>query len=142
MNKNYHLSESNYIRVVASVIKRDDKFLVCQRALNMRYGGLWEFPGGKINNNETHIDAIKRELKEELDLAVTEVGDKLYEKKDENSSFIIEFYEVSITGQPNKLEHHDIGWFNLSELLNINLAPSDKKFVNKYLKYNRDGLCL
>jgi len=52
--------------VVAAVIERDGKYLLCQRPQGKRYGGLWEFPGGKLLAGESLLEAARRELREEL----------------------------------------------------------------------------
>ena len=61
------------IRVLASVIQRHDRFLVCRRPLHKRHGGLWEFPGGKVKDGETDLEVARRELAEELGVHVTAV---------------------------------------------------------------------
>ena len=53
--------------VVAAVVRRGNKMLVCQRPLHKHHGGLWEFPGGKVEHQETLNAAAQRELAEELD---------------------------------------------------------------------------
>ncbi len=58
------------IRVAAAIIERDRRVLVCQRGYGEQKG-LWEFPGGKIEEGESGEDALRRELVEELDMAVT-----------------------------------------------------------------------
>ena len=50
---------------MAAVIERDGKLLVCRRPGHKRHGGLWEFPGGKLEPGETIVDAARRELDEE-----------------------------------------------------------------------------
>jgi len=62
------------IRVLASVIERDQKLLVCRRPVHKRHGGLWEFPGGKVQKGESDLEAARRELREELAVEVTGVG--------------------------------------------------------------------
>ena len=54
------------IEVVAAIIYKDNKFLIAQRNLKKSQGGLWEFPGGKIEPGETREDALKREIYEEF----------------------------------------------------------------------------
>ncbi len=49
------------IRVLASVIERDHRLLVCRRPLHKRHGGLWEFPGGKVREGESDLEAARRE---------------------------------------------------------------------------------
>ena len=58
------------VRVLAAVIRRQDRFLLCRRARHKRHGGLWEFPGGKLHAGEPPAAACAREIKEEVNLAV------------------------------------------------------------------------
>ena len=64
--------------VLAAVVQRDDRYLICQRPPHKRHGGLWEFPGGKLEPGETHDHAARRELAEELDVDVRTVGTMLF----------------------------------------------------------------
>jgi len=117
------------IQVVAAVIARDGRYLVCRRPDDKRHGGLWEFPGGKVHEDETRIDAVGRELAEELELGVSEVGALLFSASDEDSAFVIEFVETIATGEPVLHEHSDAGWFRPDELLELPLAPADARFA-------------
>jgi mutator protein MutT len=63
------------IRVIAAVLARGEKLLVCQRPPHKRHGGLWEFPGGKVEAGEDDETAARRELAEELGIEVESVGD-------------------------------------------------------------------
>jgi 8-oxo-dGTP diphosphatase len=54
------------IIVVAAVIEQDDRFLVTRRLEGVHLAGMWEFPGGKIDQNETHAEGLRREIREEL----------------------------------------------------------------------------
>ena len=122
-------STSNRIRVVAAVIRRGDTLLVCQRPAHKRHGGLWEFPGGKLEAGETILDAARRELAEELDVRVLSVGEVEFAIADPGSEFVIEFHPVEIEGEPVALEHSALGWVGLDELLELPLAPSDRKYA-------------
>lgn len=122
------------INVVAAVIKDENgKILITQRNLQKSQGGLWEFPGGKIEPNETKENAIVREIKEELDIDI-QVGSYLSEKvfnypeKDIN---LIALECKKIKGNIKLLEHEDYKWVNNSELENFEFAPADIFIVNK-----------
>lgn len=52
--------------VVAALIRKNNKILLCQRDKDDRYANLWEFPGGCVERNESYFEAIEREIKEEL----------------------------------------------------------------------------
>ena len=120
------------VRVVAAVVVRDGRLLLGRRPDEKRHGGLWEFPGGKLDPGEGATEAAHRELAEELALRVTHVGDRLLAVEDEASPFVIEFYAVTVTGEPEALEHTSIGWFTPTELQTMPLAPADARFARWY----------
>jgi 8-oxo-dGTP diphosphatase len=117
------------IRVVASVIEREGKLLLCERPPHKRHGGLWEFPGGKVEPDESGFEAVERELEEELAVQVREVGPVLFSINDPGSHFVIEFLPVEIEGEPRCLEHAALAWVTAEELLSLALAPSDLQFA-------------
>ena len=117
------------IRVVAAVIRRDGRLLVCQRPAHKRHGGLWEFPGGKLEAGESAFDGARRELAEELDVTVQTVGDVEFSIHDPGSPFVIEFHPVEIAGNPRCIEHTAHAWVTPQELLTLPLAPSDRQFA-------------
>ncbi len=120
---------SAVLSVVAVVIERDNKRLVCQRPAHKRHGLLWEFPGGKLEPGETLFEAAQRELFEELSLRVTGSGALLFAITDEASGFQINFLEVNASGEPTLNEHFAMKWCTLQELGELDLAPSDRSFV-------------
>lgn len=117
------------IRVVASVVERDGKLLVCQRPAHKRHGGLWEFPGGKVEEGESDFEAVERELEEELGVRVLGVGAEEFAMADPGSPFVIAFLPVRIEGEPRCLEHARLAWVTEEELLSLPLAPSDLHFA-------------
>lgn len=119
--------------VIAAVIERDGEFLLCRRPLQKRHGGLWEFPGGKIESGETLLQAAQRELKEELAMQAGSIGDVLFSVLDSASGYTIKFVPVSAEGAPQLLEHSELAWLSKSKLLDIDLAPSDRIFVEYLL---------
>src|SRR5438874_866888 len=121
------------IRVIAAVISDGDRLLICQRASHKRYGGLWEFPGGKCEPGETDAEAAARELREELGVETVEVGEELFALEDPGSQFLIAFVPVSITGDPVCHEHTALHWGTPAELVRLPLAPSDRRFVVELL---------
>ncbi len=117
------------MRVVAAVLRREQRYLLGLRPSEKRHGGLWEFPGGKLAPGESLVAAARRELAEELDLDVTAVGDVLRSVGDRGSPFVIEFVEAHVVGDPVALEHEAVGWFTLEEMDSMPLAPADAAFA-------------
>lgn len=126
------------VRVLAAVITHGECWLLCQRPANKRHGGLWEFPGGKLEPGEHHAAAARREMLEELGVEVTRVGDVLFSSRDPGSPFVIDFTPVEIAGEPRPLEHADIRWIRPADAASLPLAPADAAFVKwAFVKWAR-----
>lgn len=117
------------IPVIAAVIRRDGRYLVGRRPDEKRHGGLWEFPGGKVDPGESWLEAAHRELAEELGMGAVAVGELLLSVHDDGSPFVIHFVEVEATGDPTALEHTAVGWYTPDEMADLPLAPADAHFV-------------
>jgi 8-oxo-dGTP diphosphatase len=111
------------------VIHREGRLLLCQRPPDKRHGGLWEFPGGKVEATESDESAVVRELREELDVEVTRVDAPLFEVPDPGSNFLIAFVPVEIAGDPICHEHSAMTWATPDELRELSLAPSDRALL-------------
>jgi 8-oxo-dGTP diphosphatase len=119
--------------VVAAVARSSDRLLICQRRADQRHGLLWEFPGGKLLENETLAEALTRELAEELDLEVRALGRYLGSHRDPGAPFLIHFVEARVSGEPVAREHERVAWVREAELASYALAPGDRAFVNARL---------
>lgn len=116
-------------KVSAAIIKNGDKVLLCQRPKGKRHELLWEFPGGKIEPNETEEDCIIREIQEELDVTLGNLK-KLTTIQADNIS--ITYFEATIiSGKLKMIEHNDLKWVNKKEIINFNLCPNDKVMTEK-----------
>ena len=120
--------------VVAALIKRNNKFLICQRPRNKARALLWEFVGGKVEQGESREDALKRECKEELDVDIT-VG-KLFMKVVHEYPDItigLSLFEAEIVeGQEIKLlEHVDAKWITAEEIDEYEFCPADEDILAK-----------
>ena len=111
------------------MISEGGRYLVGQRPSHKRHGGLWEFPGGKIEPRESDLDAARRELREELGVEVQAVLPAVFVSRDGNSEFVIEFVPTIIAGEPQPIEHSALTWATEAELTTMDLAPSDRRFV-------------
>ncbi len=112
---------------MAFILDDSGKVLIARRALGKSFGGLWEFPGGKLENMETPGEAICRELQEELGIVVEAVH--VYRSYFYSTSGVsIEFYPIQcriIEGVPIELEHEELRMVDLSELATYDFAPPD-----------------
>ena len=117
------------IPVVAAVVRRDGRYLLGRRPREKRHGDLWEFPGGKLQAGEDHVDGARRELREEMHLEVVGGGAELFTARDPGSPFVIAFVEIITRGEPAPTEHTEVGWFTPAELEEMTLAPSDAAFA-------------
>ncbi|MGV2927087.1 (deoxy)nucleoside triphosphate pyrophosphohydrolase [Macrococcus capreoli] len=125
-----------YIKVVGAVIQKDGKILCAQRNENTSLPLLWEFPGGKIEENELPEDALKRELLEEMQCEI-EVGEKVITTVHEYDFAIIElttFYAVMKNDHIVLEEHADMKWLSPKELNALEWAPADIEAVEKIVK--------
>lgn len=127
------------IPVVAAVVRRNDAFLLARRPASKRHGGLWEFPGGKVLDGETDRQALDRELREELGVALVSAGEPLFEIRDPGTPFVVRFRATRIRGEPRALEHDELRWVPRAELPTLGLAPGDARFVEERLARPPDG---
>ena len=117
------------IPVLAAVIRRGDRYLLAQRPAHKRHGGLWEFPGGKLEPGEGWREAARRELREELAVGVVAVGEPVWRRRDPGSPFEIVFVPVTIDGEPRPLEHPAVRWVAPAAMTALPLAPTDQAFA-------------
>lgn len=125
------------IKVVAAIIRNNqNEIFIAKRNQNKSQGGLWEFPGGKIEPNETEKQAIIREIKEELDMDII-VIDKyteiIYEYPDKTINLIALNCQMK-DNHYTLLEHQECAWTIPSNLKNYDFAPADKIIVSKLTK--------
>lgn len=120
------------IEVVAGIIYKDDKFLIAKRNLKKSQGGLWEFPGGKVELGETYENALIREIKEEFnaDIIVNEfVGENIHHYPEKDIKLL--FYKATLlSNQIELLEHEDYKWITKKEKDNYEFAEADKIVFN------------
>ena len=120
------------MEVVAAVICREGRYLLCKRPQAKQHGGLWEFPGGKVAPGESLQDALQRELAEELNVASSTGGSILARISVQTPvPLTLTFLETEITGEPRMLEHEEIGWFEPGAVLALRLAPADEVFAQQ-----------
>ncbi|MDT8340994.1 MAG: NUDIX domain-containing protein [Longimicrobiales bacterium] len=120
------------VDVVAAVVRdRQGRLLIGQRPDHKRHGGLWEFPGGKVDAGESLARAVARELLEELDLRTHDVAaEPVFAAQDPGQPFRILFVEARVEGTPILREHQAVAWIPLPAPSRYRLAPSDAAFVD------------
>lgn len=130
------LKNMKEIKVVAAIIKNEDKILATKRGYG-EFINMWEFPGGKIEPGETKKQALVREIKEELNIEIN--VDKFaldIEYQYPNFYLFMSCFMCSIKeGSIELLEHNDGKWITKEELNTLNWLPADIDAVN-YLKEN------
>lgn len=118
------------LKVVAAVICKDNKIFATQRGYGEFKDG-WEFPGGKIEPEETPQQALVREIREELDTEIT-VGEKIgtveYDYPDFHLSMEVFFATVK-SGKLSLLEHEDARWLTKENLASVDWLPADLQIV-------------
>ena len=126
------------LNVVAAIIHKDDKILATKRGYG-EFINMWEFPGGKIEDNESKEEALIREIKEELDCTIKPTKFALDLEYQYPTFYLkMDCFEAIITeGTPKLLEHNDAKWLTKKDLDDINWIPADIKVVN-YLKETMD----
>ncbi|MBO5842515.1 MAG: (deoxy)nucleoside triphosphate pyrophosphohydrolase [Clostridia bacterium] len=119
--------------VVAALIWRDDKFMICQRPAHKARGLLWEFVGGKVEEGETKQQALIRECREEI--AVTlDVGEVFMDVTHEYPDLTVHLTLFNATiaeGEPQMLEHVDIRWITPREIPEYDFCPADVEILDK-----------
>ncbi len=118
--------------VVAALIRRQNKILICQRPIGKARALLWEFVGGKVERGETPQQALVRECKEELDLTV-EVGNEFCRVTHEYDDVIVylTLFLCTARGEPKLLEHNDMKWVLPSEINLYEFCPADEEILTK-----------
>ena len=121
------------VEVVAALIWRGDKFMICQRPAHKARGLLWEFVGGKVESDETKEQALIRECQEELAVTLS-VGEKFMDVIHEYTDITVHLTLFNATiaeGEPQKLEHNDIQWITPGEIPNYEFCPADETILKK-----------
>jgi len=115
------------IPVSSGLIIQNNKVLIGLRSESDNGGGLWEFPGGKIEIDESSEDAVIRELNEELDIVVHKPKKIMqYLHRFKNLIYDISFFEVvSFKGSIKKIVHDELKWVDLSSINNYNFISGD-----------------
>ena len=120
------------IEVVAALIWRNGRFLICQRPVNKKRALLWEFVGGKVEQGETKEQALVRECREELALDVNP-NDVFMEVTHVYPDVTVHLtlFNATADGEPQMLEHNDIKWIFPSQIDEYEFCPADVDILQK-----------
>lgn len=126
-----------HVEVVCAIIENDkDEVFICKRGAGRQLEGKWEFPGGKVEANESHEQTIIREIKEELNSVVDPyeyIGKVNYEYKNIENPFSITLYGykcVLLDGKLELSEHTASKWINKKDLSTVDFSDADKPFID------------
>ena len=120
----------NPVVVVAAVIERDDAFLVTLRQVGTHLADHWEFPGGKVHVSESHVEALRRELFEELDIVAT-VGELVHTVTHAYPEKTVElhFYRCDFEGVPKPMVGQGMRWVRRDELADLPFPEADRALI-------------
>ncbi len=125
------------IKVTAGIITDSDKVLITRRAPKEKFAGGWEFPGGKIEVNETPQECLAREFNEELNITVS-VGKFCAEVNHDYGNMninLIAYYCTIVEGQIEISVHDKYKWIKINDLLKYDLLPADVPIAKKVMEY-------
>ena len=123
------------IKVSVGVVLQNNKVLVARRHNHQHQGGLWEFPGGKIEEGEMPIDALKRDLKEEVNIDIHDAEQVLninHDYSDKAVELII-FQVTNFSGDVRHCEGQEMRWVSRQELPGLEVPEANKAIVSMLL---------
>jgi 8-oxo-dGTP diphosphatase len=129
------MKQASTIRVVAAMIEEGGRYLITQRRPTAVLPLLWEFPGGKVEPDESDSAALEREVLHRLGVSVG-VGKLISFVRHPYERYIIDLhlYECHLTaGTPKKLNVHDFAWVQSDEFEHYSFTPADEISVAKLL---------
>ena len=123
------------INVTCAIVLKYDKILATQRSEKMKLPLKWEFPGGKLEPQESEIDCIKREIKEELSIEISilrKLSESIHDYGDVKIK-LIPFVAKYNSGDILLTEHKDYKWMEKQDLLSLDWAEADLPIVREFL---------
>jgi 8-oxo-dGTP diphosphatase len=123
------------VQVVAAVLERDGRILICRRKPEQSHPLKWEFPGGKVEPGETPEHALTRELEEELGIAQAtgpEIARYAYTYPGKNPIELIFYRVTSFAGEPRNLVFHEMRWEPASRLDSFDFVEGDRDFLRAF----------
>jgi len=119
---------------VAVIVNQDDEFLITKRSADQHQGDKWEFPGGKVEDNETSQQALCREIREELGIEIQSamhLTDIIHDYADDNKKVRLDVYEVkSWLGEPQGLEGQPVRWVKRNDLSRFEFPQANDEILS------------
>jgi 8-oxo-dGTP diphosphatase len=127
-----------FIEVSAALIFNNGKILITQRHSNAHLGGLWEFPGGKREPNETFEQCLVREIREELGIEIEAGGlfEEIAHDYAEKNVRLKFFLCKLVSGTPRPLDCAALRWIEQPELANFEFPAADARLLEKLRAYS------
>lgn len=121
------------IDVAAGLVFRDGQLLITQRRPGDHLGGLWEFPGGKRESNETFEHCLARELREELgiEVAVGRKIDEITHTYPEKTVRLVFLKCTLLSGEPQPIHCHSLAWVTTNQLVGYDFPAADSQLIDK-----------
>ena len=131
--KDSKLNTKNCVEVSAALVIRDGRILITQRHADAHLGGLWEFPGGKLEAGETFEQCLVREIREELgvEIAVGEMFEEVAHRYPEKSVHLKFFICRVVSGEPQPLDCAAVKWVKQTELADFEFPAADLRLLEK-----------
>lgn len=116
--------------VTAAVIERDGHFFMTRRLKGTHLAGMWEFPGGKCGPDESLVQSLDRELREELGTRSV-IGDEIFtvEHAYPERTVRLHFYATTLLDEPKPLLGQEMRWVSRDELRTLQLPEADRGLV-------------
>ena len=136
-------SKKKHIYATAALIMNHGKLLITRRPKGSHLGGMWEFPGGKLESNETLRECLKREIREELgmDVSVNRLVLTVQQEYDERIVTLNFFECACFRGSPKSLEGQEVLWVDLEDLRQYPFPPPDEKIIETLIAQKKHGYC-
>ncbi|MBW4967034.1 8-oxo-dGTP diphosphatase MutT [Pseudoalteromonas sp. CR1] len=125
--------KTKIVNVAVGVIKKNNAIFICKRANEQHQGGLWEFPGGKVEASESVFAALKRELIEEVGITIHSSSQLMVIEHDYGDKCVrLDIHVVSnFSGQAHGAEGQPSEWVNISELTNYDFPAANAEIIEK-----------
>ena len=119
------------IVVVAAVVEDNGRFLIARRLAGTHLAGYWEFPGGKVHEGESHSDALRREILEELNTGIARAR-RIFHTAHAYAERTVElhFYRAELTAQPQAMLGQELRWITREEFRDLEFPAADSELID------------